>query len=312
MFSFRVPLRVSNNNPDTAESRLALSESNSEAIWLQANGPLAEAERVTFCGSGYPSAEVAEQRAAELLPALRLTSLRTGIYFDFLSRETSSGMSETALRDLNDVLPTGVRAVRFHPGVTVHLTSEEIIEPRLSGVVRAHTPAQAVGEQFQHAVRAAADSPHASLAFDLYVASWRMPTDDARLLMLTSAAEAMVIVERVPGEQRLVLRRLAAAVKADETLSATSKKSLESRIGSLHKESISSASARLAERLNPRTFLNRTAREFFAYAYDVRSRLVHGDVPPSTSEVALVLSALGDFVRELLELELSVPAALHP
>lgn len=312
MYSFRVPLHVGNSNPDTAESRLSLSESNSESIWLQSNGPLADAERAAFCGSGYPTAEIAEQRANELLPALRLTSLRTGIYFDFLSREASAGMSETALRDLNEALPTGVRAARFRPGVTVHLTSEDIVVPRLSATVRAHTPAQTVGATFQRAMRSATASPHGSLAFDLYVASWRMPTDDARLLMLTSAAEAMVVRKKVSSEERIALRRLAAVVRADQTLSPISKKSLENRIGSLHKESISSASARLADRLNPRTFLDRTARDFFSYAYDIRSRLVHGDVPPSSSEVALVLGALGEFVRELIELELSSLETARP
>lgn len=200
----------------------------------------------------------------------------------------------------------------FARGVMVHLTSEEIVVPRLSATVRAHTPAQTVGTTFQRAMRSATASPHGSLAFDLYVASWRMPTDDARLLMLTSAAEAMVVPEKVSGEERIALRRLAAVVRADQTLSPTSKKSLENRIGSLHQESIGSASARLADRLNPRTFLDRTARDFFSYAYDVRSRLVHGDVPPATSEVALVLGALGEFVRELIELELSSLETAHP
>ncbi|MEV4735163.1 MULTISPECIES: hypothetical protein [unclassified Microbacterium] len=312
MYSFRVPLHVGNSNPDTVESRLSLSESNSESIWLQSNGPLADAERVAFCGSGYPTAEIAEQRANGLLPALRLTSLRTGIYFDFLSREVSGGMSETALRDLNEALPTGVRAARFRPGVMVHLTSEDIVVPRLSATVRAHTPAQAVGATFQRAMRCATASLHGSLAFDLYVASWRMPTDDARLLMLTSTTEAMVVPEKVSGEERIALRRLAAVVRADQTLSPASKKSLESRIGSLNQESIGSASARLADRLNPRTFLDRTARDFFSYAYDVRSRLVHGDVPPSSSEVALALGALGEFAQELIGLELSSLATAQP
>lgn len=311
MYSFRVPLRVSNSNPDTIADQLTLAESDHETLWLQSNGPLADAERETFCGSGYPTPKAAEQRAMDLLPALRLTSLQTGIHFDFLSRETSGGMSDAALHSVNQCLPTGVRAVRHRSGVTSHLTSDEIIVPRLGGVARAYTPAKVVSEHFQSALSTANDSPRASLAFDLYVASWRMPTIDSRVLMLTSAAEAMLTVRKVPPEERQALRRLAAAVRADELLTATGKQSLENRIGSLHKESVSSASARLAERLAPRIYLDRSARDFFSYAYDVRSRLVHGATPPPTAEVAHVLTALGLFVHDLIELEFTSPEQRH-
>jgi hypothetical protein len=70
----------------------------------------------------------------------------------------------------------------------------------------------------------------------------------------------------------------------------------------LRRESINQAGKRFtAERLGGRVYGDRTAPDFFSYCYQMRSNLVHGNLPvPTFEEVGGVAATLEVFVSDLL------------
>jgi hypothetical protein len=87
--------------------------------------------------------------------------------------------------------------------------------------------------------------------------------------------------------------------------SAVQRSEKDSLIGSLkwlRDESITKAGQRLArEKLGDKCYEGRSAPDYFANIYSIRSRLVHGNVPfPTFEEINKVAATLEVFVSDLL------------
>jgi hypothetical protein len=136
---------------------------------------------------------------------------------------------------------------------------------------------------FEAAVRTALAHPpmieQERVAFDLYGASFWMPREDARLVMLTIAAE--VLSEDVPRSEAAQhhVRRLMEITDDAPDLTQEEKNSLRGSLERFMNESIGHAVRRLAARLGSRRYMDTDAGQFFGKCAYLRNRPVHRSVP---------------------------------
>lgn len=279
MYSFHVPFEVINGAPDTEEGTLELAVFGDTRVWLQAVASLRESQRLSLRASGFSSEHAARQQAERLVAALRLAFLRSGLLADFLNRTPLGSLSPEGLHASGGHLPPDRHVVNEAPGVVIYPTGHQILAFRGTADATVHSPPARIVEQFQIALGEAISTPRAIIAFDLYNGHTRMPTPDASLLTLVSAAEALVIPETVSAAHVEVIDRLIAEVSQSD-LPPGERAAFSDRVRALKTESIRRAARRLARTLQPRTYAGESPDTFFDRVYEVRSRLVHGDTPP--------------------------------
>lgn len=301
VYSFRVPFDVLGNRPDTSDSELQLWSVGRERIWLGSNGPLEAARRVYLRGSGFASADAAEERASHLLAVLRLAFLRTGIRADFLHRRSFGQFSPEALAIMREHLPADVMVVNETAGILVHQTDQEVVAPSMSATGRALTPPDQLLTHFATAMVETVPNDRAILAFDIFCGASSMPTRESTVVVLVSAIEALVVRGSVDPEEIHLIEALVGYVQRSR-LDPDKQRALASRVESLKEESVRRAALRLVRRLDDRTYGDMTPKRFFDRIYAIRSALAHGDYTPTISDVDLVLSNLRTFVRDLIEL----------
>lgn len=307
MYSFRVPVSLGGSRPNTDDDTLLLVESDEERIWIQASGPLKDAIRATFRGSGYATDTAAEARGTELCSTLRLAALRAGLSVDFMERQSFSALSEHALAAVNDTVPQNVRVINEHAGVRVHLSEEELVTFTMSAEAHVLSPPTNIMNCFADALHEAVPSDRAHLAFDLFSQTSRAQGADALLLTLVSAIEALVVPAKVSNSEQELVALLAQQVeKSDVVQDPDRRAALANRVRGLQNETIRAGAKRLVRRLEPREYGGMKATKFFDRVYELRSRLSHGDAP-SWRDVGDVGSELGRFTRDLIDLEFTSP-----
>jgi hypothetical protein len=122
--------------------------------------------------------------------------------------------------------------------------------------------------------------------------------------MLVMAVEALIELEPRSEEARAHVDRLIADTRAAD-LPDNEINSMLGALKWLRDESIRSAGKRLAGQLGERRYRDEPPQLFFVRCYDLRSRLVHGEVPrPSASELDERALDLERFVSDLLSIEL--------
>ncbi|MHC9044569.1 hypothetical protein ACYX8G_08305 [Microbacterium saperdae] len=306
MYSFRVPFEVISGAPDTSQSTLDLAHLGDVRVWIQAVAPLRDSQRLSLRASGFPTTAAATEQAEQLVSALRLTFLRSGLLADFLERTPLGALSPEGLRAAGGHLPADRLVVDETPGVMVYPTGHQILAFRGSAVGATHSPPTRLIEQFRIALGEAVSTPRAKLAYDLYSGHTRMPTADASLLTLVSAAESLIVPNRVPGAHLELIEQLVAEV-TQSSLPQAERNAFADRVRTLRTESIRKAARRLASTLRPRVYCNESPELFFDRVYEIRSRLVHGDSPPSSQEVERLLPPLAALVRDLVDAEFVSP-----
>lgn len=304
-FSFRI--RVGRSPTDTiecAESELSLVKHTSPiCVSLKSKSPdqpLKEARNFVLFGTGFPT-EAAAKRAGEdyeLVLLVALARVRVGADFGYRAAKglyTNEGLrwleQQPNNRILNDV-----------HGLMVYMTDPK---PQFA-LTQANFLRGANKELFIHAFRAAAIakpriSERERLAFSLFNASFFQPTADSKFLLLVMSIEALIEPESRSAESQSHVQSLIDTTKA----ALIPKEERESMIGAikwLSKESINQAGRRLvATRLGMRQYDGRNAADFFSHVYQMRSNLVHGNLPYPTFEIVGATAALIEvFVSDLL------------
>lgn len=80
------PFELRSGRLDSEEDTLELLSTPEEATWIQANGPLRAADRLTLRGKAYVSEAVARDRGRQVATALTFDLVRLGTPADFLER----------------------------------------------------------------------------------------------------------------------------------------------------------------------------------------------------------------------------------
>lgn len=270
-FMFRFPIELPQDQSiGSTEQELMLLSKGSVRVFIQSDTSEALAERneVSVRGTGFATEAEARMEGERWFNAVPVGFVHENLGANFRLRRPRSGFFGSYLEQRNAEHPES-RLVNDEPGVVVYPEEPPLIFGKLRVKGRAGINAEAVAL----AVREAYDSrvrldDATRIAFEMYSASYTMPSVDSSFLMLMVGVEAMI-----------------AAIKA--------------RAG----ESISAAGRRLAASLGDAHYLDQSPVDFFRECYRARSALVHGDA--KRPDLQFIMNATGPlrvFVKDLIEL----------
>jgi len=304
-YSFRI--RFTRSPTDTiqteaCELRLPVSDGDASIALRnqKTEQPIKDAEQLTLNGDGYSSSEAAIAAGERYQLALMVALARVRVGADFGERATKSLYTEHGLKWLEDQL--GQRVLNSAHGLMAFATDPK---PRfaLAGakMVRG-TNADAFQTLLLESIaRGPTLSQREQLAFSLFNASFFQPSADTRFLLLVMSVEALIEPAARSTEAREHVEQLIAQTEA----SALSRAERDSMLGALRwllQQSISQAGKHLVrDRLGDRAYTDMPAHKFFSHFYQIRSNLVHGNMPyPTFEEIGSICGPLEVFVSDLL------------
>lgn len=262
--------------------------------------PIKDTKEIVLRGDGYSSEEEARIEGEQLRDVLISAFARLRIGADFGDRTHKGWVYDAGLQMLEQ--QTGKRVLNDVHGL---MTFETEPSPQFV-TIQAKAFVTKGQEKFVQALHLAFElrtklKPEDRLAFDLFSASFFEPSADIRLLMLMMAVETLLNPSPRSKEAKQHIDELIRLTNDSSMLTEKEKQSLTGSLQWLHKESISQAGRKLADRLAGHSYMNLKAKDFFTHCYDLRSKLVHGSVPrPTCNEVDLAAVNLESFVGDLL------------
>ncbi len=140
----------------------------------------------------------------------------------------------------------------------------------------------------------------------LFNASFFPDSPDGRLMLLMMGIEALIERQPQPDNVKAIVQGFLSEIDAAAALSTEEKVGLKSGLGQLRNESFRQAGRRLVrEKLGARKYKEMPAEEFFDYCYDLRSKLVHCELPlPSRDKVGGAAAQLEVMLSDLLSIDL--------
>lgn len=251
---------------------------------------------------GWPSEEEAESGAELLEDALRMALARFGMSADLGRRAPGSGFFRAGLKMLEGM--TGRPTLNDEHGPIVFPTEANPMFARVGTptLIRTMQP-----ERWEKAFLYALNSGHElsepeRVAFDLYCGAFLTSSvPDARFALLFAAFEALI--EKGSRSDAAVehVDSLIQATK-DADLAEAEKRSLVGTLEWLRFDSIRGSGRQFVrERLGGREYGKRPAEKFFLDCYDMRNRLLHGNLPfPTRDEVDGLAAPLEKMVGHLI------------
>jgi hypothetical protein len=300
-FSFRIRFDLPEIvRINLAEDRWSFGPVNGSIVTLKSepDGTIQKAGRLSCSASGFRDEDTALRTGELVRDILVVAFARAQVPADFGDRAPRSHITQYGIEMLERA--HGARVLQDIHGLQTFLS-----EPSPSFV---HWGAKGVvgrsGEMVKRCVEATILlEPCLNLAmrtaFDLYSASSAVGISDARFLLLMMAVETLLVQQpRVGAAKQHVEQLIQLTRQAD--LPSEEKKSLVSSLEWLLLESIGSAGRRLANTLT-KGYAELPASRFFMKCYEVRSALVHGDVPRlDHGEVGTLAANLEVFVGDLI------------
>lgn len=266
----------------------------------QKDTPIEKAHELVLRSDGYASEEEAWNAGLHCEDALMLAFARLHIGADFGDRAPMSYFTSAGLKTLQT--QTGVRVLNDVHG----LMTFENEQPTKFVSFHAKPVVTKRQERFIQAVELALDhnlhlSDQERLAFDLFGTSFFQKSVDARFLMLMMAVETLLDPDFRSQTVQEHVKELIRLTKESFALSPHEKNSLIGSLQSLSKESVGQAGQKLAKRLGNRRYAGQKPSKFFTRCYELRSNLVHGNIPRKTrDEIADICASLELFAGDLL------------
>lgn len=262
--------------------------------------PIKDAEQLALTGHGYASSHDALEAGRKYQSALMVALARVRVGADFGQRAAKGVYTEHGLKWLEQQV--GHRVLNSVHGLMIFATDPK---PRFAAA-NARMVRGTNADAFQTLLLEAIEkrpvlSNREQLAFSLFNASFFQPSADSRFILLVMAIEALIEPLQRSPEARSHAEQLIAQTKSAKIPAAEQ----ESMLGSLRwllQESINQAGRRLvAARLGEREYGEMSASKFFSHAYQLRSNLVHGNLPyPTFEQVGSICGPLEVFVSDLL------------
>lgn len=262
--------------------------------------PIKDSDHLAVVGSGYESAEEAEIEGQKVKNALAVALARVRVGADFGHRAAKGMFTEHGLRWAEQ--QTGQRLLNNVHGLMVYESEPRPQFVSMNAQMQRGTTPEAFLDAYTTSLRIVPSiSERDWLAYTLFNASFFQPTADTRFLLLVMSIEALIEPARRSNE----------TVAHVETLIETTKRAslpiqeINSMVGTLRwlrKESINQAGRRLAQdRLGTRIYSDMCAADYFSYCYQLRSGLVHGNIPaPNFDVIGATAATLEVLVSDLL------------
>lgn len=273
-------------------------------ISLRSKNPgtlISDSDDLVFRGNGYANEALANEAGETFRDAITIAFARQRIGVDFGDRGPKSVITKAGLEWMQQssghsrVLQDIHGLMVFESDPPPHFANLNLDAHVTRGKDK-FTESITVALGLSHKLR-----PEERLAFDLYSASFFQPSADARLLMLMMGTETLLKPDPRSTIAQKHVRRLICRTKCSLRLSKPERDSLVGSLQWLLNESISQSGRKLAARVGSQKYLNMTAREFFTYCYNLRSKLAHGHMPrPSRDEVDIAALNLEAFLGDIL------------
>ncbi len=304
-YTFRIRIdRAPTDTIECKENKIYLDAANlPEQLVLYNKTPnQAIKEALHFCliAGGFDSEEKALEAGKLHEAALMVALARVRVGANFGDRAVKGFLTPEGLRQLE--LQHGHRFVNDVHGLMAYTQQP----PPKFALFKANMLRGANPQVFQEAFRSAlASKPNIStkerIAYVLFNASFFQITAESRFLLLVMAIEALIEPEKRSDEAVAHVKSLIDATKA-ANIQAHEKDSMQGALQWLFHESIKQAGKRFVRtRLGTRKYEERSASAFFSHVYDMRSNLVHGNLPyPSYEAINAIAAPLEVFVSDLL------------
>ncbi len=284
-FSFHVPFWLPPDQRLTWPEKVLVLESSAHGhgqVYVQADvvDEMTHADRLSLRGQGYASADDAEKAGRDWLGWLTLALADLMIGVDFRPAGPRSVMSDFSLDAMRTADPTH-QHFGEHSGVFAFESDPPPIFHGLDVAAVAGKRAEDLADRTLGARnRGAYLSSELKLAYDVYASAMFQTTDEARFMVLMTAVEVLIPSRRRPEHVLTLIDELLDHIKQGESLAASEAETLANGVRQLKNESIRSAGRHLASRLTTREYLGRSAPDFWAYAYALRSTASHGGATP--------------------------------
>lgn len=304
-YSFRI--RFNRSPTDTiqcAENELSVSVADKRlSIVLRARQddlPIRDSDQLALVGSGYETENDANTAGSRLQDALMVALARVRVGADFGHRAAKGMFTHHGLKWVEEQI--GQRVLNNIHGLMVFQSEPK---PRFASTNAQMTRGASLDIFISAFTQAITLQPQIYerdlLAYTLFNASFFQPTADGRFLLLVMSIEALIEPALRSSDAQDHVASLIEQTKSS-SLPVEERNSILGSLRWLRRESINQAGKRLtSERLGGRVYGDRTAPEFFSYCYQMRSNLVHGNLPvPTFGDVGGVAATLAVFVSDLL------------
>jgi len=303
--SFRIRFKRSPTDTVQTESNELELSSTEDAGPLKllnpdSGQPILKATELVLTQSGYTSAESAHAAGEKAQRALMLALARQRIGANFGSRSPKGLWTAAGLSWLEGQI--GQRVLNSTHGLMVFTTDPKPRFALMQGDGLRGVDPGVFQQTFHQSVQVERQPTERDfVALELFNASFFQRSGDSRFLLLMMAIEALLAppLRSEPAQDHV--RQLIKQTKE----SPLAKKERDSMIGSLRwllRESISQTGRMLVEqRLGEREYCESQGSDFFVRCYQLRSNLVHGNLPyPTFEDIASVVGQLEVMVADLI------------
>jgi hypothetical protein len=266
---------------------------------------ISESKHLSVTVKPFATPDEAKGAAVHWVDALKTAFAMVLIGADFGERAPKGVATEAGLEMLEREV--GQRVINDVHGISVFECDPEPRFVRVEAAAVVGKPSDRVAGLIVRALeRQVAMSSSERLSYDLFAASSREFSVDARFVMLMMAVETLIHCEPRTESVRQHVKSLITTTRQSDIPKAE-KDSIVGNLNWLLDESIGQAGKKLASKLGDRTYMEgtETPEKFFSRCYNLRSALVHGSHPrPSREEVGDRTAPLERFVGDLLSLKI--------
>lgn len=262
-------------------------------------------EEFILIGSKHPSESVARARGEAWIARIKIAAAHRHIGVDFGRRVPQGGWTPDALAAMS--AQHNVQAFNDNYGLHVFRCSPPQVFFSGSGELTVGEP------RFSELVAQVSDlrmplTKADDLACDLYASSFFQHSTDAKFVTLVTAMEAMITPAMRSEGAIDHMGTLIKMTEASKDLSRSEKDSLKGALDRLKSESIGHAGRRMVNVLGDREYAGVQPASFFRTCYDLRSGLVHGNIPaPDPIEIANRVGPLTEFVGDIIGRRAGIP-----
>jgi hypothetical protein len=266
----------------------------------KAGSPIKDSARAAVLSQPYATADEALKAAENVKAALLHWAVEQRVGVDFGGGPprgivTDAGLAElqrqSGLRLRNDVHGIDVYEAQPEPRF-VHLTADAVAGKNPENLIRT------LNDRFQNGTLPTAKQ---TLASEIYTGSFFDVSSRSRFITLVTAVEALLQLGDRPEPVQMLVNDLVDRVRGSN-LEHETIQSIVSNLKWLKKNSIRGSGQKLAASLlEGHNYDGRNAAEFFKYAYDLRSQIVHdGRAKDASINMLAIANAMETFVSDLL------------
>ena len=300
----RIRFRTSDKRPlEINDEEIEIPHEGKDKLVLRSKEPgktILNSVELILEGTGYENKEEAFRYGTKYKNALSLAFAYLRLPADFGDRSPKYTISDLFLKEIAKA--SGYNTIIDKYGLSVYPTDKNIEVATPFPTVKVTTNKDRFLKVVFESLKLDLNFDESKqIAFELYSASNTSSYIDSKFLLLMMALENLIIVK--PRSEKAInhVNYLIQLTKDSQDLSKSEKCSLFSSLKWFTCESISRSGRAIAKTLEPRKYMNLKATKFFNYCYDLRSKLVHGEIPrPDQLEIRNAISPLENFVADLI------------